>query len=120
MTPCGRATDVELIELGDREFQERGSLGQKRDALQQDLAWYGLRPRTRGARERRGGAALPDVPRARCATPGSRRVVTVHDLAVLREPSWFPAWSRNYGRTLMPRAVRSADRVDLRLARDGA
>jgi glycosyltransferase involved in cell wall biosynthesis len=37
--------------------------------------------------------------------------VTVHDLAVLREPSWFPAWSRNYGRTLMPRAVRNADRV---------
>ena len=33
--------DVELIELGDREFRERGSLGQKRDALQQDLAWYG-------------------------------------------------------------------------------
>ena len=38
-------------------------------------------------------------------------VVTVHDLAVLREPSWFPAWSRNYGRALMPRAVRNADRV---------
>ncbi len=35
----------------------------------------------------------------------------MHDLAVLREPSWFPAWSRNYGRTLMPRAVRNADRV---------
>ena len=38
-------------------------------------------------------------------------VVTVHDLAVLREPSWFPAWSRSYGRALMPRAVRNADRV---------
>jgi glycosyltransferase involved in cell wall biosynthesis len=42
---------------------------------------------------------------------GLPTVVTVHDLAVLREPSWFPAWSRNYGRTLMPRAVRNADRV---------
>ena len=37
--------------------------------------------------------------------------MTVHDLAVLREPSWFPAWSRTYGRALMPRAVRGADRV---------
>ncbi len=35
--------DVDLIELGRREWQERGSLGQKRDALQQDLRWYGLR-----------------------------------------------------------------------------
>ena len=42
---------------------------------------------------------------------GLPTIVTVHDLAVLREPSWFPAWSRNYGRTLMPRAVRNADRV---------
>ena len=48
---------------------------------------------------------------ARCAMPGMPTVVTVHDLAVLREPSWFPAWSRNYGRALMPRAVRNADRV---------
>jgi glycosyltransferase involved in cell wall biosynthesis len=38
-------------------------------------------------------------------------VVTVHDLAVLREPDWFPAWSRTYGRFLMPRAVHLADRV---------
>jgi glycosyltransferase involved in cell wall biosynthesis len=102
--------DVALIELGDREWQERGSLGQKRDALQQDLAWYGLRL----AREARSNDA--DV--LHCPTfrgplrdAGVPTVVTVHDLAVLREPSWFPAWSRNYGRTLMPRAVRNADRV---------
>jgi glycosyltransferase involved in cell wall biosynthesis len=102
--------DVELIELGDREFQERGSLGQKRDALQQDLAWYGLRL----AREARAsGAEILHCPtfRGPLRDAGLPSVVTVHDLAVLREPAWFPAWSRNYGRTLMPRAVRSADRV---------
>jgi glycosyltransferase involved in cell wall biosynthesis len=35
----------------------------------------------------------------------------VHDLAVLREPAWFPRWSRFYGRVAVPRAVRGADRV---------
>ena len=61
----------------------------------------------------RGGATCCTARRSagRCARPGMPTVVTVHDLAVLREPSWFPAWSRNYGRTLMPRAVRNADRV---------
>jgi glycosyltransferase involved in cell wall biosynthesis len=38
-------------------------------------------------------------------------VATVHDLAVLREPEWFPSWSRSYGRRLTPRAIRLADRV---------
>ena len=38
-------------------------------------------------------------------------VVTVHDLAVLRQPGWFPRWSRTYGQHLMPRAIRLADRV---------
>ena len=38
-------------------------------------------------------------------------VVTVHDLAVLRHPETFNRWSRVYGRLLVPRVVRSADRV---------
>jgi glycosyltransferase involved in cell wall biosynthesis len=38
-------------------------------------------------------------------------VVTVHDLAVLREPRWFPVWSRSYGRHAVPRTLRLADRV---------
>ena len=103
-------SDVELIQLGDREWQERGSFAQKRDALQQDLAWYGLRL-AKEARE--SGAQILHCPtfRGPLREAGLPTVVTVHDLAVLREPSWFPAWSRNYGRTLMPRAVRNADRV---------
>jgi glycosyltransferase involved in cell wall biosynthesis len=102
--------DIELIQLGDREWQERGSFGQKRDALKQDLAWYGRRL----AKEARsGGAQVLHCPtfRGPLRDAGLPTVVTVHDLAVLREPAWFPAWSRNYGRTLMPRAVRNADRV---------
>ena len=38
-------------------------------------------------------------------------VVTVHDLAVLRHPEWFNAWTRNYSRLAVPRVVRAADRV---------
>ncbi len=102
--------DIELIEVGTGERLERGSLGQKRDALRQDLAWYGLRL----AREARAsGAQIIHCPtfRGPLRHAGIPTVVTVHDLAVLREPSWFPAWSRTYGRALMPRAVRGADRV---------
>jgi glycosyltransferase involved in cell wall biosynthesis len=38
-------------------------------------------------------------------------VVTVHDLAVLREPSWFNRWTRTYSRFAVPRVVRTAARV---------
>ena len=59
------------------------------------------------------GADLLHCPtfRAPLRRPGLPVVATVHDLAVLREPGWFPAWSRAYGRHLMPRAIRLADRV---------
>jgi glycosyltransferase involved in cell wall biosynthesis len=38
-------------------------------------------------------------------------VVTVHDLAVLRHPEWFNAWTRRYSRLAVPRVVRAAARV---------
>ena len=38
-------------------------------------------------------------------------VVTVHDLAVLRHPEAFPAWSRNYSRLALPRIVGAAARL---------
>jgi glycosyltransferase involved in cell wall biosynthesis len=38
-------------------------------------------------------------------------VVTVHDLGVLREPSWFNRWTRTYSRFAVPRVVRAAARV---------
>jgi glycosyltransferase involved in cell wall biosynthesis len=38
-------------------------------------------------------------------------VVTVHDLAVLREPSWFNRWTRGYSRFAVPRVVRAAARL---------
>jgi len=38
-------------------------------------------------------------------------VVTVHDLAVLRYPDVFPAWTRLYGRVGLRRTLRAAGRV---------
>ncbi len=38
-------------------------------------------------------------------------VLTVHDLAVLRFPEAFNAWTRNYSKRAVPRAVREADAV---------
>jgi len=38
-------------------------------------------------------------------------VVTVHDLAGLRHPETFNAWTRTYTRALLPRIVRAAARV---------
>jgi glycosyltransferase involved in cell wall biosynthesis len=38
-------------------------------------------------------------------------VVTVHDLAVLRRPEAFNAWTRLYSRRAVPRAVQSAARI---------
>ena len=69
-----------------------------------DVAWY---PRL-GAR----GADLLHCPTFR--GPFRARgplVVTVHDLAVLRHPDWFPGWSRRYSRVAVPRVVRAATRL---------
>jgi glycosyltransferase involved in cell wall biosynthesis len=38
-------------------------------------------------------------------------VVTFHDLAVLRHPETFNAWTQQYSRALLPRVVRSAARI---------
>ncbi len=38
-------------------------------------------------------------------------VVTVHDLAVFRHPGAFNRWTRTYSRALVPRVVRTAQRV---------
>jgi alpha-1,3-rhamnosyl/mannosyltransferase len=38
-------------------------------------------------------------------------VVTVHDLAVLRRPEWFPRWTRTYAPRVVPHMIRAATRV---------
>ncbi len=101
---------LELVRLGDGSRLARGSFAQKRAVLAQDLGWYGAGI-ARAARSTNAEVLHCPTFRAPLRSAGVPTVVTVHDLAVLREPSWFPRWSRTYGRTLMPRAVRCADRV---------
>jgi glycosyltransferase involved in cell wall biosynthesis len=75
--------------------------------LARELAWYPLvlPRRARGA----------DV--LHCPTyygPFASRtplVVTVHDVAVLRHPDTFPAWTRLYAPRAVPRVLRAAARV---------
>lgn len=43
--------------------------------------------------------------------PGTGRIVTVHDLAFLAEPGWFPPLRRLYYRCFFPRIARRAHRV---------
>jgi glycosyltransferase involved in cell wall biosynthesis len=38
-------------------------------------------------------------------------VVTFHDLAILRHPETFNAWTRRYSRTVLPHVARAADRL---------
>ena len=72
--------------------------------LAADVLWY---PRLRA-----DGADVLHCPTFR--GPFSSRVplvVTVHDLAVLREPSWFNRWTRLYSRLAVPRVVAAAARL---------
>jgi glycosyltransferase involved in cell wall biosynthesis len=78
-------------------------------AVMRDVVWYpALLPRA-------AARAHVDVlhctifrapPRARVPT-----ILTVHDLAVLRHPEVFPAWTRLYGRTALRPTIRAVDRV---------
>jgi glycosyltransferase involved in cell wall biosynthesis len=95
-------SDIELVRLA---FGGSG----RAVAAARDVVWYlGLLP-LRAARAR---AAVLHCPTFRA--PLRSRVpvvVTVHDLAVLRHPSFFRAWSRHYARTFVPAALRAASRV---------
>ena len=74
-----------------------------------DLAWYlAALP----ARARRDRVDVLHCPTVRAPTrPGVPLVVTVHDLAVLRHPEAFNAWTRHYTRLLLPPVLRAAARV---------
>jgi glycosyltransferase involved in cell wall biosynthesis len=78
-------------------------------SLARDLAWYlGVLPRN----ARRDCVDLLHCPSQRAPTRSSVPVlVTIHDVATLRLPQAFNPWARTYGRVLLPRVVRSAERV---------
>jgi len=78
-------------------------------AVARDVLWYpALLPRA---------AAKAGVDVLHCTifrAPLRARVptiLTVHDLAVLRHPEFFPLWTRLYGSTALRPTIRAADRV---------
>jgi glycosyltransferase involved in cell wall biosynthesis len=74
-----------------------------------DLGWYlAALP----ARARRDGADVLHCPTHRAPVRSSvPLVVTFHDLAVLRHPETFNAWTRAYSRVTLPRVAKAARRV---------
>jgi len=78
-------------------------------AVARDVVWY---PLVLPRQARRAGLDVLHCTIYRAPTRSRVPVVvTVHDLAVLRQPEVFPAWTRLYGRTLLRRTIRSATRV---------
>jgi glycosyltransferase involved in cell wall biosynthesis len=77
--------------------------------LVRDTVWYlRLLPR----RARRDSVDVLHCPGLRAPVrPSVPLVVTIHDMAVLREPRSFNRWTRAYSRRTLPRIARSARRV---------
>jgi glycosyltransferase involved in cell wall biosynthesis len=90
---------------------ERLSFGgpDKASALARDTAWYlGLLPLQ--ARRKRLDVLHCTTFRAPLRSPVPT-VATVHDLAVVRYPEFFTAWTRLYARTALLPVLRAADRI---------
>jgi glycosyltransferase involved in cell wall biosynthesis len=97
-----------LRERDDLELELLSFGGSGRvSSVVRDSLWYpvGLSRRARGL----------DV--LHCTTfrgptrAGVPTVVTVHDLAILRHPEWFPRWHRRYGSAGLRKVLRAADAV---------
>jgi glycosyltransferase involved in cell wall biosynthesis len=77
--------------------------------LGRDLWWHQIGV---GLAARRAGCGLLHLPATLGpARPGIPTVVTIHDLALLHFPGYFPPWPRAYARVVLPRAARAARAV---------
>jgi alpha-1,3-rhamnosyl/mannosyltransferase len=106
LTRAGTARYVENL-LARLEVRRIGFGDARRAAvLARELWWYPWQLST-----------LRDVDVLHCPTyygplrPRVPTVVTVHDLAVLRRPEWFPRWTRTYAPRVVPHVIRAATRV---------
>jgi glycosyltransferase involved in cell wall biosynthesis len=77
--------------------------------MARDTAWYlSALPR----RARRDGVDVLHCPTQRAPFRSTvPLVVTIHDVAVLRHPQAFNAWTRRYSRLALPRVARAARRI---------
>ena len=106
LTRAGTARYIEsLLSRIDASRIAFGGAG-RASVLARELWWYPLQLST-----------LRGVDVLHCPTyyaplrPRVPTVVTVHDLAVLRRPEWFPRWTRTYAPRVVPHMIRAASRV---------
>jgi glycosyltransferase involved in cell wall biosynthesis len=111
-TRAGTARYVEAIEeLADVEIVRLAHAGSGRGAtVYRDAVWYPTRLGRLAENARVDVLHCPTF-RGPVRAPSMPLVVTVHDLAVLRRPSAFNAWTRTYSRRVVPRVVAAATRV---------
>src|SRR5437763_6633770 len=94
----------------DVELRRYGLGGSSRALVPvRGLGWYlAALP----ARARRDGLDVLHCPTHRAPVRSAVPVVvTFHDLAVLRHPETFNAWTRNYSRVVLTRVARTAQRM---------
>ena len=97
----GALRDLDGVELELLDFGGPGRVS----SVARDALWYPL-----GLRRSARGLDLLHCTTFRGPARASVPVVlTVHDLAVLRHPEWFPRWHRQYGRIGLRRVLRRAD-----------
>jgi glycosyltransferase involved in cell wall biosynthesis len=106
LTRAGTGRYVEnLLARVDARRLSFGGAG-RAAVLARELWWYPLRL-----------SALAGVDVLHCPTyygplrPRVPTVLTVHDLAVLRDPAWFTPWTRTYAPRVIPHMIRAATRV---------
>ena len=114
LTRAGTARHIRslLAALEDEDVElRRYSFGGSARALApvRDVGWYLAALPLEAARD---GVQVLHCPTHRA--PVSSRVplvVTFHDLAVLRHPETFNAWTRSYSRLALPRVAKAARRL---------
>jgi glycosyltransferase involved in cell wall biosynthesis len=104
LTRAGTARYLEHLLAHVRPTRTIAFGGPRRAAvLARELWWYPLRL-----------SLLAGADVLHCPTyygplaPRVPTVVTVHDLAVLRHPEWFPRWTRTYAPRVVPHVIRAA------------
>jgi glycosyltransferase involved in cell wall biosynthesis len=95
----------EAVEITRYELRGDGRLRK----LWRDTAWYQQAlPRT----ARKGGVDVLHCPSQRAPVRSSVPLVaTIHDVAVLRHPKAFNAWTRSYSALTLPRIARAASKI---------
>ena len=105
-----RLPEVDVVYLGGGSELARGSLHKRGSVLWQDLVRspFLIRPEARLRR-----ADVLHVPAHRGPLTGSRPplVMSLHDVAFLREPKTLARWNRLYSRRMVPLLAREAELV---------